>query len=329
MQRRRVLVGPSASSPFYVEGLQYIPDRSYDDGFTLIMFHAMNLHKETFEVLLTRLMGDVHSSVKFRDAWCIENPNHGRSASLNQKLLTSPEYVDNWTALEYSRTVHAFLSAPSHGVDFRKRKLVGMGHSAGGPPLILMQTIQPVFPFHAFILLDPAILPVTPSSRVLAGMFGTWAKSKKDTWPSRAQAYKELSRNKAFQKWEPKLVKLFVEHALREADESGTVTLACTGRQEAAYYKSSDIIGPPADVFVRLCEDRAFPIHLILPKKDEYAGKVDEMRAFLAEHVTRHNAGSVRWLDKGGHMLPQVAPALAANVIVDVLQQGVSPSAHL
>lgn len=72
MKRRFVIVEPSTACPFRVEGLQYIPERSHDDGLTLVLLHAVNLHKETFDVMLTHLLeSDRPGSLKFKDAWCI------------------------------------------------------------------------------------------------------------------------------------------------------------------------------------------------------------------------------------------------------------------
>ncbi|PFH46942.1 hypothetical protein AMATHDRAFT_7234 [Amanita thiersii Skay4041] len=315
MRQRRVLLGPSSACQFYVEALQYVPQPSYEDGYTLVMFHAMNLHKETFEVLLEQMMEKLPTSVRYREAWVIENPNHGRSSVMNQAILKSQEYIDHWNVLEYTRAVHVFLSSTSvHGVDFRKRKLIGMAHSGGGPSLMMLPTIQPTFAFRAFVMMDPAILPPRPPSYVMTGLFENWAKSKKDTWPSRDQAYEELSKSKAFSRWNPKLVKHFADYGLREIDESGAVTLACTGRQEAAFYRSPDMVGPPAESFVT---------------RDEYGGKTEDFRAFLTENINKYNAGSVRWMEKGGHMLPQVVPIPVAEAVADALMQVDAPSARL
>ncbi len=117
MKCRTVTVPPSSSSPFYVQALQYTPEPEYsrDDGLTLLLFHAMNLHKETFHGLVARVLEDKainsEGGVKIKDIWCIgkpqrlhrkqnikyqylDNPNHGLSAFLNANLLGSDEWED-------------------------------------------------------------------------------------------------------------------------------------------------------------------------------------------------------------------------------------------
>ncbi|KAJ7671274.1 hypothetical protein DFH06DRAFT_1082704 [Mycena polygramma] len=233
MKRNLFLLNPSSACPFHVQALQYIPDNFSDTGLTLILLHAVNLHKETYEVMLPHLLKQT-SGISIRDVWCvIENPNHGNSAWINRELLSTPKYRDQWTAAEYSRAVHAFLTSKSHGVDFSQRALVGLAHSGASTSLLLIHDLAPNVTFRGLIFLDPAILPSgKESSRVLCELFGNWAKSKRRTWDSRAAALKQLSST-AFKKWDPAAVQLFVDHALHPTEDGESVTLACSPFQEA------------------------------------------------------------------------------------------------
>ncbi|KAJ6577725.1 hypothetical protein B0H19DRAFT_1337408 [Mycena capillaripes] len=110
MQRTLFTLKPSSACSFRVQALQYIPENSFEDGFSLIFLHAVNLHKETFEVMLLHLLKSKQTAnVRIKDIWCI----------------------GEWwfeTAAEYTRAVHAFLTSRSHGIDFGKRTLVGLAH---------------------------------------------------------------------------------------------------------------------------------------------------------------------------------------------------------
>ncbi|KIJ47855.1 hypothetical protein M422DRAFT_163533 [Sphaerobolus stellatus SS14] len=235
MQKHYVVVEPSSLCPFYVEGLRYIPARSSPHGFTLLLMHAMNLHKETFDSFLHALLEDNKiTSLPIKDAWCIENPNHGRSSILNQKLLSTSEYKGKWNAFEYARAARSFLHATdTHGINFGSRKMIGLAHSAGTSSLILLHEMELPSPFHSLVLIDPDLLPPgKASSIVVSRMFGQWAKAKKDTWTTRASAYDELIKHPAYNRWDPKLVELFIKYGLRELGDSEAVTLACSKEQE-------------------------------------------------------------------------------------------------
>jgi len=321
MRRSVLTLKPERNCPFHVEAVQYIPDEPFDNGWTLILLHAMNLHKETFEPMLFHLLKRT-PGIQIRDVWCIENPNQGRSARLNRKLLSTPKYNSHWTAAEYSRAVHSFLTSNIHGIDFASRKLIGLAHSGAGPSLLLVQDEMPQIMFHGLIFLDPAILPSGKvSSRIMCDLFGNWAKSKQHTWDSRAAALEQLSKT-VFKRWEPLSVQLFVENALHPSADGSSVTLACSPMQEAAFYMSpeADLIERPFEIFTQLTAADELPIHLIVCLNDEYKGKTAEMKHTQIALVKNMTKGSVQIIE-GGHMFPQTEPALCTKAIVQVLEK--------
>ncbi|KAF7350661.1 hypothetical protein MSAN_01626600 [Mycena sanguinolenta] len=320
MRRSVLTLKPNSegtASPFYVEAIQYVPEESFDHGFTLIFMHAVNLHKETFEPMLQHLFKQT-SGVRIRDVWCIENPNQGRSACLNHKLLSTPKYRDHWTAAEYARAVHSFLTSDVHGVDFTARKLIAAAHSGAAPALLLVQDQMPKNIFHGLIFLDPAIFPSGKAcSRVVCELFEKLAKSKRHTWDSRETAVKELSTT-TFKRWDPLCVQLFVKNALHPSADDFSVTLACSPMQEAGYYLSPDWIERPFEIFTQLTAADQLPIHLIicLRNKSEII-QIFETQIALVKNMTK---GSVQVVE-GGHMFPQTEPVLCADAIVQVLSK--------
>ncbi|KAG6840637.1 hypothetical protein C0991_005402 [Blastosporella zonata] len=300
MQSRNFVVGPCFGCPFRTEALRFVPAQSYDDGLTLLLFHAMNLHKETFKLLITALLQNI-SPVKIKEVWAI-----GSTLA----------------------AAYAFLSTTSHGVDFSQRKLVGIAHSGGSTGLMMLQKLHPEVQFQALILMDPGILPPgRPSSVKLAGLFNKMALTKRDTWASIEEARQELSRKGAYRSFAPAALESFLEFGLRDVDDSGAVTLTCSKVQEAAYYASDDMTVPPAEALIALSKEDRLPVHLIVCLKDEYKGMSDEMKAFQVDTVGKMTCGSVQVIERGGHMFPQVEPKLTAghlrNALMKISDRGV------
>ncbi|KAK6992171.1 Alpha/beta hydrolase fold-1 [Favolaschia claudopus] len=322
MKSQLFISEPTSLCPFRVEGVQYLPASPCEDGFTLVFFHAMNLHKETYEPMVDLLL---ERSNNIRDVWCIDNPNHGRSASLNQTLLETPQYHKYWSATEYTRAVYSFLSSPVHGVDFCSRWLVGLAHSSS--VAVLMKLIGDSeysspsgtrLKFTSLILLDPALLPPEfPSTTVLTKLFGHLAKTKRDKWSDREAAHKYLAARPAFKTWDPRAIRLFVECALRESGSGSGVVLSCTKAQEVAFYLNpdEDYKERPVQIFRELIQRNELPIHIIVCLNDEFKGQARPSKDFQIEQIKSTTRGSVQILDRGGHMFPQVEPALCADAI--------------
>ncbi|KAJ7115969.1 Alpha/beta hydrolase fold-1 [Mycena epipterygia] len=312
---------PSSACPFRVEAVQYIPGSPCEDGLTLVFLHAMSLHKETFEPMLDHLLA---VSTRIKDVWSIDNPNHGRSAVLNEALLTSPTYREHWSAAEYARATYSFFSSAAHGVDFSTRRIVGLAHSSAVSALMMLfrdndfssSSARVPLRFTSLVLLDPALLPPQfPSTAVLSSWFGKFAQTKRDKWPTRAAAHQYLSAHPAFKAWDARALRLFVDCALRDSDSG--VVLACSRAQEAAFYlaPTADYKARPVEIFIELARADELPIHIITCLKDEYKGQTLPSKEFQIAQVESTTRGSVQVLDRGGHMFPQVEPALCAEAI--------------
>ncbi|KAF7356577.1 hypothetical protein MVEN_00991400 [Mycena venus] len=322
MKSQLYISEPSPSCPFRVEAVQYIPASPCEDGFTLVFLHAMSLHKETFEPMLDHLLA---VSTKIKDVWSIDNPNHGRSSVLNQKLLSTPSYREYWSAAEFARAIYSFLSSSVHGVDFSARRLVGLAHSSAVSALMLLlrdkefsSSPKSRLNFASLILLDPALLPPQfPSTIILSNMFGKFASTKRDKWPTRAAAHKYLAAHPAFKIWDPRALRLFVDCALRDSDSGSEVVLSCSRAQEAGFYLSptADYKARPVEIFVELTRTDELPIHIITCLKDEYRGQTLPSKEFQIAQVKTTTRGSVQLMERGGHMFPQVEPALCADAI--------------
>lgn len=128
------------------------------DAFTLIFVHGTNFHKEIWEPTIDDLFA--MKGGKIRDVWSIDAPNHGDAAMLNEEVLqwgyeTCARFTTTFFILlslkrslvrweEYARLLHAFLLGLGTGVDvnFRKRRLIGVGHSSGAGALYVCMFVR-------------------------------------------------------------------------------------------------------------------------------------------------------------------------------------------
>ncbi|KAJ7504372.1 Alpha/beta hydrolase fold-1 [Mycena galericulata] len=323
-QPRRRLVR-SSSRPYNIT----LPHPVMMASRALVFLHAMSLHKETFMPMLHHLLA---TSTIIKDVWSIDNPNHGRSSSLNQVLLAGPTFSEyckyrlrctysadllnvepSGSAAEYARAAYSFLTSTAHDIDFSGRRLVGLAHSSAVSALMMLlrdkefsASLGMPLRFSSLILLDPALLPPQfPST----------------TWPTRAAAHQYLAAHPAFKAWDACALQLFVDCALR--DSGSEVVLSCSKAQEAAFYLSptADYISQPVEIFIEIVRADALPIHIITCLHDEYKGQTLPSKEFQIAQVESTTRGSVQVLDRGGHMaslnpqFPQAEPALCAAAI--------------
>lgn len=92
MESKSYVLDPRPAFPLFVTARQYWSSdcaRDDPDALTLIFAHATGYHKEHFEPTLEHLFALLRGSgkAKIRDAWCIDAPNHGEAAKLNEKTL--------------------------------------------------------------------------------------------------------------------------------------------------------------------------------------------------------------------------------------------------
>lgn len=168
LYKRSVILPPSSLYPLHITANCYTPQITVDesvDAVTLILLHSAAFHKEMFEPTISALFnslqarggdGDARqgSTTKIHEVWSIECPNHGQSAVLNEGELRKPEYdekcqyyshsLNNYCILtlncifpplvcveEYAKAAYVFLTSGTN-IDFKTRKVIGIGHSVGG-----------------------------------------------------------------------------------------------------------------------------------------------------------------------------------------------------
>jgi pimeloyl-ACP methyl ester carboxylesterase len=145
---------------------------------------------------------------------------------------------------------------------FRKempRPIVGLGHSMGGCQLTNLALMHPRL-FETLVLIDP-VISTRNSTR------GNWAPAmssatRRDRWPSRAEALASFKRSKFYQVWDPRVLDLWVKYGLRElptklypdlrSENQKEVTLTTTRYQEVAtFLRPTRKTSPPTELDVK------------------------------------------------------------------------------
>ena len=103
----------------------------------------------------------------------------------------------------------------NHFRQHMKRPLIGVGHSMGGNNLVNLSIMHPRL-FTTLIMIDPVI-----QRRIFAAGNGIYSPAKASTlrreiWPSREEAAKKLKRSKFYQKWDPRVLDLWLKYGLRD-----------------------------------------------------------------------------------------------------------------
>jgi pimeloyl-ACP methyl ester carboxylesterase len=133
------------------------------------------------------------------------------------------------------------------------RPFVGMGHSMGGAQIANLAILHPSL-FETIVLIDPVVqnfAKVMPEPRMVPAHLSA---IRRDRWPSRAAAAAAFKKSKFYQKWDPRVMDLWIKWGLRDlptktypvpkenSDGEKEVTLTTTKAQEVfAFARSSSL----------------------------------------------------------------------------------------
>ncbi|TFK20622.1 DnaJ-domain-containing protein [Coprinopsis marcescibilis] len=299
---------PRPYYPLLIKANRYWdPKTQAHDGLTMVFAHGTSFNKETWEPTIEDLQVLVESQpskLKIREFWSIEAPNHGDSAALNQEVLRVG-YTPIFGWEEYARSIHLFLSGYGSGVnvDFSKHNLVGVGHSMGAVSMVLMAGHHPRVKFKAVIFCELMIMAPT-FGKAASGMLTGGAENRRDTWPSKEEAYKILKSRGTWKQWDDRVLKGYVETGLKPLDNGEGVTLKCTREQEAACYR--DPLGSSRAYGLLTAYVKQVPTHLIYGEINDYLpAEVKEDILVLVGGV--QNLESFSLVPKAGHLILPIA----------------------
>ncbi|KAJ3503701.1 hypothetical protein NLJ89_g8315 [Agrocybe chaxingu] len=321
---------PQPTFPFYVLGKQYWTEKSIKntEGLTLVFLHAVGLHKETWEVTIEHLLGldEASPQPKIRDVFSIESPNHGESAALNQEAVDK-HYGDTWPTRVIAEAAYAFLSAgASQGakIDFRKRKLVGIGHSIGAAALFLTRDISPQIPFLSVIGVEPGIsVKGLQDTDVSSQMLTAYTWLRRDVWSTRKSAKKDLEASPVHAAWDARVLDLYVKHGLKTHHAAkyalpfsfNGVTTCVTKDQEAACYRSDHLVVDAMEAYTHMTQE--VPVHVIFGSVHDVGNP--ELQALLSDKKAGRRPASISYIEGAGHLVVQQQPEAVAEVINGLL----------
>ncbi|TEB23518.1 alpha/beta-hydrolase [Coprinellus micaceus] len=294
-------------------------------GLTLVLFHATSFHKEMWEPCLEALFALVDKSkgVLIEEAWSIESPNHGESAVLNVETLRQSPFSEQFGVLGYATAAHRFIYSRAEFSHSQRRRLVAIGHSAGGNVSVLVQALAPLIQFRSVIVIEPMAFPGGDQFlEELRGRLLHTVRKRRDRWSSREEARMSLPWHGRFPErrcWHPRIVDLYLALIpARGSDGDRYFTLACTKAQEANMYL--DEKGSPIVLEVLDQVSSRIPLHLVLGEVKNFISA--EIHATLASPSPNGRKwASVTTVPGVGHLIPQEQPDSLANVLFQLMNQ--------
>ncbi|KAI0365459.1 alpha/beta-hydrolase [Pilatotrama ljubarskyi] len=294
---------------------------------SLLFLHCVASHKETWIPTIEHLFQLQHATPNnaftIVEAWAMDAPSHGRAAILNEShLRTLP---DGLAGKQWARGAHALQQSGLIAGD----SVVAIGHSAGACVLILSMEGHPLdrLPYSSLVLVEPGM----PSRELLKKMVDEnapllravqFAKTRKNTWPSRQAAREWLAKRLPWRRWDARILDLFIEHALRDLptaeypDATEGVTLATTRASEAHGYSHYEDGFEGLDMLKVLCT--AMPVHAIFGAQPDMVPA--EMQQNIASEEGRRMRSVVR-VAGAGHLVVQEEPRGVALALWGILHE--------
>ncbi|MCJ1401145.1 hypothetical protein MMC11_004357 [Xylographa trunciseda] len=176
---------------------------------TIIGAHANGFPKELYEPLWDDIYRRSKSSgFSIRSIWIADVAQQGYSSILNEdKLGNDPSWLD------FSRDL---LHMTNHFRHQMPRPIVGIGHSMGGAQLVNLSTMHPRL-LTTLILLDPVITNSPPiGGRGEKFNVAKASTFRRDLWPSRRAAAASFGKSPFYQRWDPRVLQLWLRYGLRD-----------------------------------------------------------------------------------------------------------------
>ncbi|KAJ3843769.1 Alpha/beta hydrolase fold-1, partial [Lentinula raphanica] len=267
-------------------------------------------------IFLTQASKERHHQI--REAWSFDWQNHGEAALVNEEILRDrPEGVS------------IYIWAPAI-VDFVQssrmagHRIVPLGHSAGAGAMMLTTKNFPLshLPYVSLVLIEPTMITREMfeahfDDRIRSMEMSVGATEvRRDVWPDREEAFRWLSRRFPFRTWDPRVVRLLVEHGLHQKfPDSKTVTLKCDRKQEAISYPDVDGHFEATTELARVC--RTLPVHVIWGTSNDMFP--DYFQDSLADATQGRIVASASRVHGAGHLVMQEKPDHLALKICEAL----------
>jgi len=205
---------------------QYTPLDNQNPGsedVTIIAAHANGVGKELYEPLWDECHQHAkHTrSFRIRSIWIADVSHQGASFVLNEGKVGNDREPPR-DLLRLARLTRTSASWYDHSRDllqminsFREqmpRPLVGVGHSMGGNSIVNLSLMHPRL-LESVILIYPVIQRFANAQ---ANYTPTYMSAmRRDIWPSREEAAQAFRKNKFYQRWDPRVLNLWIKYGLR------------------------------------------------------------------------------------------------------------------
>lgn len=205
-----------------------IQQYAYTNGTDKPDFDVHFLHGNGFHACTLLPMAS-HFTAPFK-ALFTDLPGHGNS-------LQPTTLPPNWPSI--ARQVGKVLEARI------ERPIIGIGHSFGGTITLYMALAFPHL-FRQIILLDPIMFPpLVVHYLCIIRHLGLWKRNKlvsttanrRNRWQDKDQALAYFKSKKLYQNWQPNVLQLFVDYALK-SNTQGQLELCCSPAWEAQLFGS-------------------------------------------------------------------------------------------
>ncbi|KAJ7115440.1 Alpha/beta hydrolase fold-1 [Mycena epipterygia] len=289
------------------------------EGLTLLFAHGIGGHKEQWEPIISYIFAAQRGKARqhqISEAWALDWQSHGDAGVLNEAILKSGR-PDGLPAAEWGPAILAFVRSPH----MQGRRIVPIGHSAGAGTLAFTAKDMDIasIPYVAFVLIEASVANREIFNRIVFGRLEALTrvtKARRALWKSREEAYQWLKTKSQCKSWDPRVLRIFIEHALADTP-TGEVKLKCDPYQEAMAYPEVEAHFIAIDQMRRL--HNVVPFHFVWATRSEVVPKeVNESLADVAASTV---------MIEGGHMIVQQKPddvALTICCALDTIGGGLA-----
>ncbi|KAH6999448.1 Alpha/beta hydrolase family-domain-containing protein [Ilyonectria destructans] len=189
---------------------------------TIIGGHANGFPKELYEPLWEEFYREAKSrNLRIRSIWIADTAGQGQSGIINKDALgNDPSWLD------YARDIYQMINT------FRPPPpIMAMGHSFGANALTNVALLHPRL-LTSLVLIEPFISHFASTPATTTRGPSGFSMSRREVWPSRAEAAASFSRSASYQTWDPRVLERWVEYGIRDVPGKDEVTLTTTKPQE-------------------------------------------------------------------------------------------------
>ncbi|KAG6824217.1 hypothetical protein H0H92_007631 [Tricholoma furcatifolium] len=298
----------------------------------LVLSHGMGFSKEIWEPVLEDLfrledsVGTRPGALPIREVWALDFQNHGEAGVRNADIVAKDPDMLNMH--EFADALAAFCNSDLLGnLDPEFDKIILAGHSAGSIVTVLATSyFNPPYkiPFSGLILIDtPFFTPdMLDQTTEMYKFIAASTPRRKDIWPSREAAIKEMKEQLPYSEWDPRMFDIYTKYGLQSLptpyypDKEGT-TLTTHRSSESVIYQSQAIAYYG---LYRLNQISAFiPVHLIYGERNDMFTR--EAQNSLLNAKEGRIFASVTRVRGAGHLVVQQAPLRIAQEIFRILRE--------